>query len=106
MRGTVSLERTIEAVLGGGLLASAALLLAGLLLDRPGLLKAGVLLLIVTPVVRVVVVTAGMIARKDWVFALISAAVLGVLGASAWLALSVERPRASRPAALFSPPPP
>lgn len=73
------LDWVIEAVLTGGLAISSALLLAGLVLARPGLLTAGILLLLLTPVARVVVVTIDLLRRRDWVFAATSAWILGVL---------------------------
>jgi uncharacterized membrane protein len=62
-----------------GLLLSLVLLLGGLLLARETLLRAGVLILMFTPVVRVVVVTLGLLRERDWLFAGISAFVLGVI---------------------------
>jgi uncharacterized membrane protein len=81
-----SLERTIEVVLTAGLLASAALLLAGLTLDRTLLLKWGILMLMATPVARVVVVTVELLRAKDWLFAAVSLWILAVLGSSLYLA--------------------
>ena len=81
-----SLERTIEVVLTAGLLASAALLLAGLTLDRTPLLKGGILMLMATPVARVVVVTVELLRAKDWLFAAVSLWILAVLGSSLYLA--------------------
>ena len=66
VRGPVSdqsqLDVVIEAVLTGGLAISSALLLFGLLLSRPGLLTAGIVMLLLTPVARVVVVTIDLLA--------------------------------------------
>lgn len=73
------LDEVIEAVLAGGLAISSALLALGLLLSRPGLLTAGIVLLLLTPVARVVVVTIDLVRRRDWVFAATSAWILGVL---------------------------
>ena len=81
-----SLERTIEVVLTAGLLASAGLLLAGLTLDRTPLLKWGILMLMATPVARVVVVTVELLRAKDWLFAAVSLWILAVLGSSLYLA--------------------
>ena len=98
VRGAVSdesqLDVVIEAVLSGGLAISSALLLFGLLLSRPGLLTAGIVLLLLTPVARVVVVTIDLIRRRDWVFAATSAWILGVLLFSLFVAwgLSPARP--------------
>jgi len=85
--GLTRLERTIELVLEAGLAVSTLLLLAGLVAGAEGPLRWGVLLLMVTPVVRVVVVTAGLALARDWPFALVSLFVLGVLGAGIVVAL-------------------
>ena len=84
--GPTGLERTIEVVLTAGLLASAGLLLAGLALDRTLVLKWGILILMATPVARVVVVTAGLLREKDWLFAAVSFWILAVLGSSLYFA--------------------
>jgi uncharacterized membrane protein len=81
------LERAIEATLTIGLAASASLLLAGMGLDSPSLLRAGIVLLVLTPVARVVAVTAGLLYARDWPFALLSLAVLTVIASSALVAL-------------------
>lgn len=81
------LEKLIEAVLGAGLALSAALLGAGLLLGRAELLRLGLLLLMSTPAARVVVLTFGLLAERDWLFALVSFWILAVLASSLALAL-------------------
>ncbi len=73
------LERRIEAALSVGLGASTLLLLAGLLLAREPVLRWGIVLLMFTPVARVVVVTIGLLHQRDWPFAAVSLFVLGVL---------------------------
>jgi uncharacterized membrane protein len=82
------LDRTIEAVLSTGLGVSALLLLAGLLLQKEPLLRWGVLLLMVTPAARVVVVTLGLLLRRDWLFAAVSLWILSVLTSSLLLAVT------------------
>jgi uncharacterized membrane protein len=81
-----SLERAVEVALTAGVVVSALLLVAGLVLGSQAPLWWGVLLLIVTPVVRVVVVTIGLILDHDWRFASVSLFVLGVLLASVYVA--------------------
>ena len=81
------LFRTIEAVLSTGLLASAALLVAGLSLEQEPLLRLGVMLLLMTPAARVVVVTVGLLLERDWLFALVSLWILAVLASSLLLAM-------------------
>ena len=75
----------MEAALTAGVAVSGLLLVAGLLLGSTAPLWWGVLLLIVTPVVRVLVVTAGLILEHDWLFAGVSLFVLGVLLSSVYV---------------------
>ena len=82
------IERVVEAVLSLGLLVSAALLVAGLGTGQDSLLRLGVMLLIATPVVRVVVVTLGLLLERDWLFSVVSLWILSVLLWSLWLALN------------------
>lgn len=84
---TSALDRTIEVVLMGGLAVSASLLVAGLALDRTTLLRWGILVLMTTPVARVVVVTIGMLRERDWLFAAVSLWILGVLASSVYVAV-------------------
>jgi len=84
--GPTRLDRAVEVVLTGGLGASAVLLLAGLLAARESLLWWGVLVLLLTPVARVVVVTIGFIDRHDWAFAAVSLWILAVLCFSFYVA--------------------
>ncbi len=80
------LERAIEAALTLGVLASGILLVTGLASDRPELLRAGVVVLMLTPVARVAVLTLGLLARRDWPFVALSVWILGVLLSSLRLA--------------------
>jgi uncharacterized membrane protein len=84
------LEERIEAALKVGLALSTALLLLGLSAGRTGPLRAGLVLLMATPVVRVIVVTAFMLVRRDWLFGLISLFVLGVLLSGVVVALGLR----------------
>jgi uncharacterized membrane protein len=86
------LNRVIEAVLTAGVLASGGLMLAGLALERTPLLQWGIVVLMLTPVARVVVVTIGLTLERDWAFALISLWILAVLASSMYVAAHVERP--------------
>lgn len=94
LAGPTRLDRAVEAVLTGGLAASALLLLTGLVSARPRFLWLGVLVLLLTPVARVVVVTVGLVHRRDWLFAAVSLWILGVLSFSFYVAWHVEAPRA------------
>lgn len=74
-----ALGRAVETALAAGLLLSAGLLAVGLALASPGLLRLGILLLMLTPVARVVVVTLGLLRRREYFFGLLSLGILGVL---------------------------
>ena len=93
-----SLDRVIEAVLTAGVLASGGLLLAGFALGREGLLSWGILLLMMTPVARVVVVTLGLLHEKDWVFTLVSLWILAVLASGITVGIGAQRAPAPPPA--------
>ena len=92
--GPTPLDRAVEVVLTAGLTLSGLLLLIGLLWGGTPFLRWGVILLLFTPVARVLVVTVGLARQKDWLFTLISLWILGVLLSSVWLAWHVEQPRA------------
>jgi uncharacterized membrane protein len=89
------LDRAIEASLTAGLLASASLLLFGLASGSPGALRLGVVLLMLTPVARVVVLTLGLLLARDWSFGLVSLFVLLVLASGIFV--SSHLPSPSRP---------
>ena len=80
-----TLERIVEAALTAGVAVSGLLLVARLVLGSTAPLWWGVLLLILTPVVRVLVVTVGLILDHDWLFAGVSLFVLGVLLSSVYV---------------------
>jgi uncharacterized membrane protein len=84
-------------VLTGGLLLSAVLLVGGLLASHPRVLNAGLVLLMLTPVARVVVLTVGLLRRRDYLFGLISLWILGVLASGIYMAFFVERRPAPGP---------
>ena len=85
--GPSRLDGVVEFVLTLGLAASGLLLLAGLLAGQGRVLWAGMLVLLLTPAARVVVVTAGLVHRRDWVFALVSIWILAVLASSFYVAV-------------------
>ena len=72
-------ERVIEAALAVGLLVSSSLFVVGLALGTSGPLKWGILLLMLTPVARVVILAVGLLHERDFLFGLVSLFVLGVL---------------------------
>lgn len=82
MRAPGPLERAVEVTLTTGLGASATLLVLGLVLGRQDVLRWGMILLMLTPVARVVVVTVGFFWRRDILFGLVSLWILGVLSMS------------------------
>lgn len=86
MKRAALLDRAVEIVLTTGLVVSGLLLLAGLAIGSDAALRLGTILLMFTPVARVVVVTAGMLAKRDFVFGLVSLWVLGVLAMSVTVA--------------------
>jgi uncharacterized membrane protein len=92
------LERVIGLVLRGGVMASTACLTTGLLLSLAGvgaaasmLLNTGIIILLATPVSRVIVSTIEYIAERDWTFATLTFVVLLELVASAVAALVFNR---------------
>jgi uncharacterized membrane protein len=92
---TRTLEVRLGRVLGVGIVISTALLVVGLTLFMvwPGrtsywLLQAGLLILMATPVARVVVSAVEFVRLREWFFALASLGVLGVLATGVWLAVS------------------
>jgi len=96
--GVNRLERIIGFVLRAGVTTSSACLAAGLLLSIYGedrvagwLLQAGVIILITTPVARVVVSIVEYANERDWTFVLLTAIVLLELVAGAVGALVLNR---------------
>ena len=88
MTGRVEhLEDAIEKALKVGLGLSTGLLVVGLVLDAAGLLRWGIVLLMLTPVARVAVVTVGLALERDWTFTMVSFVVLAILAAGIWVAV-------------------
>jgi uncharacterized membrane protein len=92
------LERVIGLVLRGGVLVSSVCLTAGLVLSLAGvgpaasvLLNTGIVVLLATPVSRVVVSTIEYVIERDWTFAMLTFVVLLELFASAVAALVFNR---------------
>jgi uncharacterized membrane protein len=82
-----ALEDVIETALKVGLALSTGLLLVGLIAGANGVLRWGILLLMLTPVVRVAVVTAGLALERDWAFTAVSFIVLAILLSGIWVAV-------------------
>jgi uncharacterized membrane protein len=93
------LERVVGTVLRGGVVVSSTCLTAGLLLSLATggggvaafLLNAGIIVLLATPVARVVVSTVEYATEGDWPFAMLTSIVLLELIASAVAALVFNR---------------
>jgi uncharacterized membrane protein len=92
------MERIIGAVLRGGVIVSSSCLTAGLLLTLTTggaaaafLLNAGIVVLLATPVSRVIVSTVEYVIERDWAFATLTFIVLLELLASAVAALVFNR---------------
>lgn len=90
---TVAFERLLGRTLGVGVALSTALLAIGLTLSLvlPGrhadvLLDAGLLLLMATPMTRVLLSCAEYVRERDWFFAVNALGVLVVLAVTVWTA--------------------
>lgn len=91
----MKLERLIGIVLRAGVMASSTCLAVGLLLSLATgghamaalLLNVGIVVLLATPLARVIVSTAQYIGERDWLFATLTLVVLLELVASAVAAL-------------------
>jgi uncharacterized membrane protein len=84
---SLRLERAIEVALSGGVLVSGLLLLSGLVAGSHGLLRSGVVLLMLTPVARVLVLTVGLFHERDFLFGALSLWVLAVLASGIWVSV-------------------
>ena len=77
--------RVLAGTMRGGVFAASLLLTVGLLTDER-LIQAGLVILVLTPLVGVVVLTRVFARQKDWPFAAISIGVILLLLVSAILA--------------------
>ena len=82
-----ALEDVIETALKVGLALSTGLLLVGLIAGANRPLRWGIVLLMLTPVVRVAVVTAGLAVERDWTFTAVSFIVLAILLSGIWVSV-------------------
>jgi uncharacterized membrane protein len=85
--GLERLEDLIELALKIGLALSTALLVIGLVVGLDVCLRAGIVLLMLTPVVRVAVVMVGLAVERDWLFTAVCLFVLAVLASGMWVAV-------------------
>src|SRR5262249_19214381 len=81
------LESAIEVALTGGVLVSGLLLFTGLLTGSVSLIRWGVVLLMLTPVARVLVLTVGLFHERDYVFGALSFWILAVLASGIWVSV-------------------
>jgi uncharacterized membrane protein len=95
---TSRLEHVISIVLRTGVVTSSVCLGVGLALSLIGasalaqlVLNVGVIVLLATPVVRVLVSITEYISERDWAFVMLTAIVLAELAASAVAALMFNR---------------
>jgi uncharacterized membrane protein len=79
-------ERILRWVYTIALAAAGPLLLAGLMTGSSRLLEAGVLTVMVTPLVGVVILTAALALGRDWPFTGVALLVLAILAASLYAA--------------------
>lgn len=82
----VTLEGGISFVLRAGAVSSMALMIVGLLTDQC-LISAGVALLIITPVIRVLISSIGFAARREGAFVLLGSYVMLIFVISVLLAI-------------------
>lgn len=81
------IDVAVELALSGGLVVSGASLLLGLLLSEETLLRWGIVALIATPAGGTAILAAGLLLKRDWVFAGVCLWVLFVLFSSLMVAL-------------------
>lgn len=101
---TASLQRVLRWVYTAALAVAGPLLLAGLFGRSPRLLDAGLLVVMVTPVVGVVIVAVAMALARDWPFTAVALMVLAILGSSLYAASRVSPPASAEGRAAGAPP--
>ena len=93
---TGGVERVLRWVFILALAIAAPLLLAGLLTHSSRLLEAGVLTVMVTPLVGAVIVAMAMAHARDWPFTGVALLVLAILMSSLYAATRMPAPTAGR----------
>ena len=83
---TGGVERVLRWVYALALGVAAPVLLAGLLRGEARLLEAGVLTVMVTPLIGAVIVAASMALSRDWRFTAVASLVLAILASSVYAA--------------------
>jgi uncharacterized membrane protein len=89
---TGGVERVLRWVFTLALAIAAPLLLAGLLTDSSRLLEAGVLAVMVTPLIGAVIVAVAMALARDWPFTAVALVVLAILASSLYAAARLPPP--------------
>jgi uncharacterized membrane protein len=79
VKARLRIEEVIEGVLTTGLAVSGLLFVFGLALGTERLLAWGLVILMLTPVARVVILTASLLRERDFLFGFVSLFVLVVL---------------------------
>ena len=91
MKGGV--ERVLRWVFRVALAIAAALLFAGLLTGSTHLLEAGVLTVMVTPLVGALILAVALALAHDWPFTAVALMVIAILTSSLWAAARLPAPR-------------
>jgi uncharacterized membrane protein len=89
---TGGVERVLRWFFILALLVAAPLLLAGLLTHSSHLLEAGVLAVMVTPLIGAVIVAAALALARDWTFTAVAFVVLAILASSLYAAARLPPP--------------
>lgn len=93
---TGGVERVLRWVFTVALAIAATLLLAGLLTRSAHLLEAGVLTVMMTPLIGAVILTVALAVARDWHFTAVALVVLAILTSSLWAAARLSPPRPAR----------
>ena len=101
---TGGVERVLRWVFTLALAIAAPLLLAGLLTHSSRLLEAGVLAVMVTPLIGAVIVTVAMALARDWPFTAVALLVLAILASSLYAAARLPPPTPARAREAPAPP--
>ena len=90
---TAGMERVLRWLYTLALAIAAPLLLTGLLIHSSRLLEAGVLTVMVTPLIGVVILAVAMALARDWPFTGVALLVLAILTASLYAGARLPQPR-------------
>ena len=90
------MEISIEVALTGGILVSAGLMIWGLAFRHPDALRWGLLILMFTPLARVVIMVIGLFQQRDFAFGAVSLVIVAVLASSFYTAAKIAGARRQR----------